>query len=118
MAKEKKVCLEPADYWKWRTAISEMDLTTAKFELAATTLNAIGKDVEIAQLKHRIYQIKNVPESRSAATVAKDEYKDLTKELEEKYGISMVDKVVSDDTFEVRPLDKNSNDVKLDKGEK
>lgn len=118
MAKEKKVCLDPTDYWKWRTAVSEMDLTISKFDLSMNVLNAIGKDVEIAQLKHRIYQIKNVPEARTAAKEAKDEYLALTKELEEKYAISLADKLITDDTFEVKPIDKNSKDVKLDKGEK
>jgi len=113
MSKEKKILLEAADYWKWRTAICEMDIAKSKHETETANWMSILKDIEISRLKERIAQIKNLPEANAEVENSKKEYTSLTKELEEKYSISLANKVIHDATFEVKPLDKQNKSVTI-----
>jgi hypothetical protein len=67
MKKDKSVKLEPAEYWEWRTTITEMHLTDSRLREAEVVHKLLVRDAEIASLKSQLYFRVNIEAAKLTA---------------------------------------------------
>jgi hypothetical protein len=102
---EKPKKLTGAQYWEWRTTISEMNEAQAKYEAARNQAQFLVASSEIATLKAAVFKLSNLRTSTDNAEAAKAEYSRFKSELEKKVKTSLSGKVIDDVTFEIRELE-------------
>lgn len=109
MAKEdKKVKLDPGQYWEWRTTISELQCAEHRRSNSDLTLKVLTQNAEICALKVEVFKRTIYKSSHDAVDAAKKEYDETKKRLEEKLGTSLNSKMIDDVTFEVKDLPKST----------
>lgn len=101
--------LKPEEYWEWRTTIAEMDLAHEKLAKAHDQVIIAEKDLEIRQLKIKLYKLNELSNLKTSHENYKNEYELMKKKIEERIGISLNNKVISDETFEVKELPEPKN---------
>lgn len=96
--------LSPAQYWEWRTTITELDL--AKEKLAKTELEykLLMKDAEIHAIRQQLFLKTRMDSAKTALGQAQDEYERFKCVLEKSLSLSLNNKVIDDITFEIRDL--------------
>lgn len=104
--------LSPAEYWEWRTTISEMYEANLKGRLADAELKLLNRDAELAQARIRMYQLSSVQQAKQGIQTAKEEYERYKGVLEARLGFSLNEKLIDDVTFEVKDLPKEPNTIK------
>jgi hypothetical protein len=99
-----RTALSPAEYWEWRTTISDMDL--AKFRLAKTELEykLLLKDSELMVARQQLFLKTRMDAARDGVTNAKAEYDRFKGDLEKSLGQSLSGKIIDDVTFEIKDL--------------
>lgn len=103
--KKIKTHLTAAQYWEWRNAITEMWLEKAKLEQKEQDVKLMQKDIEILQLKAKLFSGTVVAAHTKVADKAKESYFELKKKLETALGQSLDGKVIDDLTFEIKNLE-------------
>lgn len=108
MAKKKEEAiipkLTPAEYWEWRTSISEMSCAKESKVVTELKWELMNRDLEIARLKSAMFRA-TVEGARGRADIAKQEYENMKKRLEDRLGISLNGKSIDDITYEIRDLE-------------
>jgi len=107
--------LHAAEYWEWRTTISEMDVAKEKAKLADAELKILYRDTEIASLRAKLHQSAVVSKARTALENAQAEYARFKGVLEGRLGVSLNNKVIDDITFEVKDLPEANNNQEGEK---
>ena len=97
--------LKPVEYWKWKSAILEMQLAKAQLELKENEVKIMAKDIEIAQLKSKVFSGVVVAARQKTADEATNDYFTLKKTLEAAIGQSLDNKVIDELTFEIKDLE-------------
>ena len=96
--------LSPEQYWKWRTAASEMNSAAIEAKYKFQSFQMAEKDIEIAKLRNVLYK-QVVQTYQDRANQSKVDYDELKAQLEVELGVSLKDAVIDDITFEIKPLE-------------
>jgi hypothetical protein len=93
--------LDRADYWEWRTTVTELQLAQMEAEREAFKVATMEKDLEIARLKTTLYR-RSLDGVQAKLDAAEREYARYTETLETKLGLSLKNTVIDDVTYEVK----------------
>lgn len=97
---EKK--LTAAQYWEWRTTISEMEIARQKALLADANLKLLHKEAEMLAVRSQLFVRTSHNDARLAYEAAQAEYQRFKKVLEDSLGMSLSNKIIDEVTFEVK----------------
>ena len=97
--------LTPQDYWEWRTTFTEVEVERIKQLVAEQKLIVMQKDVEISQLKQRLFFLSAVKDSKDNFDRVKADADSWKKALEGRLGFVMQGCIIDDVTYEVRRLE-------------
>lgn len=100
--REKTPALSPAQYWEWRTTVTELQLANKDAEKTQIELKLLHKETEVCAIRSQLFQINRMEAAKQSVTAAQKEYERFTGILEEALGVSFKNKVIDDITFEVR----------------
>lgn len=103
-----KTHLTGAQYWEWRTTITEMQLAEEKKKNCLLMLKLLSKDTEIMAKQGQIYQLTSVKDAEANHSESKAEYERTKERIEKALGYSLNGKVIDDVTFEIRDLPKQN----------
>lgn len=104
MVKVKEKKLTAAQYWEWRTTISEMETAKEKFQNARLSLNLLQKEAEMVGVRTQLFLRTRMEASKGELEKAQAEYERFKKVLEDSLGMSLKNTVIDDITFEVKDL--------------
>jgi formate dehydrogenase maturation protein FdhE len=108
MAKEKEIKkLSPEHYWEWRTTITEMELAQSKQRECEMAHKLLGKNAEMESLRFQLYAKTGLELAKQKSKESIEEYNRYKKTLEEKYNVSLNEKVIDDFTYEIKDLPKH-----------
>lgn len=96
--------LTPAEYWEWRCAIADMATARKEKELADAQLIAMRKEVEIASLKARLFELVQCDTAKTKVENSTKAYEDNKKHLEMVHQISLSGKIIDEVTYEIKEL--------------
>lgn len=96
-----KTALSPAQYWEWRTTISEREVAQEKLKTTSLELNLLHKDAEILAVRTQLFIRSRLESAKSEAGKAHAEYERFKGELEKDLGQSLNNKLINDVTFEI-----------------
>lgn len=96
--------LTAAEYWEWRTTISDMEVAKQKLDKTELEYKLLQKDAELHAVRLQLFLKTRKDAARNDFKQAFSEYDRLKKALEESLGQSLSGKVIDDITFEVRRL--------------
>lgn len=96
--------LSPADYWEWRTSVTELEKADYELKYRQCLLAMMEKDVELSRLRMGIYK-QEIESFKDKVSSIKKDYEVFKKKLEDKSGYSLNNCVIDDVTFEVKKLD-------------
>lgn len=106
MSNEKK--LTKAEYWEWRTSITEWKCAEVALENSKLKSALMEKDAEIARLKIGLFSHTLEP-LKDKVNMLKEEYLSYKKKLEDRLGMSLNGCVIDEVTYEIRVLEEDSN---------
>jgi len=120
MAKEKKIALTPEEYWEWRTTIAEMQCAEEKIKSAKLEAQLLQKNAEIGFVKAQLFMASNVRSANDSHNESKNEYVKFKSSIEQRLGVDLSGKIISDVNFEVLDDPEGAQDKKVTKnnGEK
>jgi len=101
---EPRLVLTAAEYWEWRTTISEMHRAEEKLNNALLGHKVMQKEAEILAVRSQLYQRNIVDGAREKVEEAKSEYNRFKEQLEKALGTTLSGKLIDDITFEIRGL--------------
>lgn len=110
--KSEKKALSPAQYWEWRTTISEMQTAQAQHKISELELKLMQKDAEIQIARIQLFQKLKVEQSQKSFEAAQAEYKRFKEVLEKDLDVSLNDKIIDEVTFEIKDVPKENNNKK------
>lgn len=96
--------LTPAEYWEWRTSVTELQKADFELKYKQCLLAMMEKDADIARLRMAIYKQELVSFTDKVSSV-KSDYDSYKKKLEDKLGYSLNNCVIDDVTFEVKKIE-------------
>lgn len=96
--------LSPAEYWEWRTTISEMDTKKEVLKTRELELKLLEKDAELVSLRLVMHRNVIIKSSQDAYQQSLDEYKRFKSVLEERLDLSLDGKMIDDVTFEIKEI--------------
>ncbi len=102
--KEKPQALSPAQYWEWRTTVTELHLAQKDLEKAQAELKILQKETELCAVRAQLFQSIRTEATKLGVTAAQKEYERYTKVLEDCLGLSLKNKIIDDITYEIREL--------------
>ena len=91
-------------FWQWKYYISEMFKAKKEKDLADAQLIAMRKDIEIANLKAKLFELTQCENSRAKIDDTTKAYNDYKNELEIVHKISLSGKIVDEVTYEIKEL--------------
>lgn len=109
-----RTALSPAEYWEWRTTISELEVQKQKLLNVELQFKIMNKETEIHAVRQQLFQRTRMEAAKTALIEAQSEYERYKGVLEKSLGQSLNNKVIDDITFEIRELPDENN--KLPKG--
>ena len=95
--------LNSADYWEWRTSISEMDHAKTKSDLMHMKLKLLESEHRVRTLEMALFKTQ-VRQAIAEKEKLKKEYEDHKKRLEEKYKVSFDDCIIGEYNYEVKKI--------------
>lgn len=93
-----------AQYWEWRTTISEMKISKQLVELTESNIKLLRKDAEIILVRAELLSRVNLENSRAVLDDAQKEYERFKKVLEDSLGTTLTGKLIDEITLEVKDL--------------
>lgn len=99
---EIKTALSPAQYWEWRTTISEREVAQEKLRTASLELNLLQKEAEVLAVRTQLFVRTRLELAKAEAGSAHAEYARFKGELEKDLGQSLNNKLIDDTTYEIR----------------
>lgn len=100
--KKQKDRLTSAQYWEWRTTISERECAEEKLKKTLLEVKLLQKESELFSANSRIYLLSNVSNAKKEVEKANAEYERFKKVLEEYIGESLNDKMIDEITYEIK----------------
>jgi hypothetical protein len=94
--------LTPAEYWEWRTTISEMNEANLKAKISELEVKLSGKDTEIMALRTKLLHATAVHGVKNIVEKSKEEYSKMKGRIEDRLGFSLNSKMIDDITLEVK----------------
>lgn len=102
--------LSGAQYWEWRTTISEWNNTKEQLKNGELEVQLMTKTAENIGMRAQILMLTRVQDLRRKVEAAKAEYERFKKQLEDTLGVSLNGKIIDDFTYEIKELpDENTN---------
>jgi hypothetical protein len=96
--------LAPHEYWEWRCAISDMSTARKEKDLTEAQLIALRKDIEIASLKARLFELVQIETAKAKLENSTNAYNENKNKLEVVHQISLSGKMIDEVTFEIKEL--------------
>jgi len=96
--------LAPHEYWEWRCAISDMGAARKEKDLTEAQLIALRKDIEIASLKARLFELVQVETAKAKLENSTNEYNQNKTKLEMVHQVSLSGKMIDEVTYEIKEL--------------
>lgn len=96
--------LTPAEYWEWRCAIADMQTAKGELKNSESQLIILKKDIEIASLKARLYELNQYENAKAKVEKSVKEYEDNKKRLEQVHQISLSGKMIDEITYEIKEV--------------
>lgn len=94
--------LSPAEYWEWRTTISEMQVAKEVFKNSEFEHKILMIQAENSVLKAQVFAKTKLVSAKENVENCKKEYDRFKNVLEENLGISLNGKIINEVTFEVQ----------------
>ena len=101
---EKLPALSPAQYWEWRTTVTELHLAQKDLEKTQAELKILHKETELCAIRAQLFQSIRMEATKHGLTAAQKEYERYTKVLEDSLGLSLKNKIIDDITYEIRDV--------------
>jgi hypothetical protein len=112
---EKSPALTAAQYWEWRTTISEMNVAQEKFKTSQLEVKLLQKEAENLAVRTQLLISSRVRDAKEAFEASRVEYERFKKFLEEATGTSLNNKVIDDITFEIKDIPDENTTQKQEK---
>jgi len=91
-------------FWQWKHLISEMFKTKKEKELCESQLINLRKDIEIANMKAKLFELSQIETSKDKIEASTKAYNDYKNELEKVHKISLSGKIIDEVTYEIKEL--------------
>lgn len=104
VSEKKNPGLSPAQYWEWRTTVTELHLAQRDFEKSQIELKLLQKEAEVCAIRSQLFQCNRMEATKLGVTSAQKEYERYTKVLEDFLGLSLKNKIIDDITYEIRDV--------------
>lgn len=91
-------------FWQWKHSISEMFKSKKEKELSDAQLIAMRKDIEIATLKAKLFELTQCESSKQKVEDSTKAYNECKSELEKVHKISLSGKIIDEVTYEIKEL--------------
>jgi hypothetical protein len=98
--------LTPAQYWEWRTTISELDVKKEKLESTKLQLQLLQKESELSAVKIQLFLKTRMELASNAVKDAQTEYDRFKGVLEKCVGQTLSNKIIDEITFEIKEVPK------------
>jgi len=102
--KDMQPALSPAQYWEWRTTVTELHLAQKDAEKSQAELKILHKEAELCAIRAQLFQSTRMEATKHGVTAAQKEYERYTKVLEDSLGLSLKNKIIDDITYEIRDV--------------
>lgn len=96
--------LQPHEYWEWRCAIADMGTARKEKDLTEAQLIALRKDIEIASLKARLFELVQVETAKTKLENSTNAYNENKKKLEMVHQTNLSGKMIDEVTYEIKEL--------------
>lgn len=96
--------LSPAQYWEWRTTISEAEIAKEKFKSTQLEYKLLQKEAENLSIRTQLFLRIRMEAVKAEVGKTAAEYERFKKVLEEDLGQSLNNKLIDDVSFEIRDL--------------
>lgn len=114
-----KPALSPAEYWEWRTTLSDLELEKEKFKNAQLELKILNKEAEVHHVRTQLFVRSRMEAARLGLAKAESEYQRYKGVLEKAHNVSLNNKIIDEFTYEIRELpDTNTNNAPALPGDK
>lgn len=97
--------LEPATYWQWSNAISQLWNKEKALEVERLKADILQKDIDNMILKLALIKATHIKYAVVELNEAKNEYQRLKSKIETELETSLNDKYIDEVTFEIRGFD-------------
>jgi 5'-3' exonuclease len=96
--------LKADEFWQWKYLISEMFKAKKEKELAESQLIALKKDIEIANIKAKLFELSQIETAKDKIETSTKAYSDYKNDLEKVHKISLSGKIIDEVTYEIKEL--------------
>lgn len=101
---EVKTKLTAAQYWEWRTTLTELQVAREKHRISELEHKLLQKEAENLGIRTQLFIRTRMESSKQALGTTLAEYERFKGALEQCLGLSLNNKVIDDVTFEIKEL--------------